>query len=31
VIAILGLHAYLERPTTEAEIDRELERLRSGK
>jgi hypothetical protein len=30
VVATLALHAYLERPATEAEIDRELERLHSG-
>ena len=30
VVATLALHVYFERPATEAEIDRELERLRSG-
>ena len=30
VIAIVALRAYLDRPTTEADVDRELERLRSG-
>ena len=30
-LAIEGLKVHFDRPTTEAEIDREVERLRSGR
>jgi hypothetical protein len=30
VVAVAALKVYFDRPTTEAEIDREVERLRSG-
>jgi hypothetical protein len=30
IVTIFALKAYFDRPTTEAEVDREVERLRSG-
>ena len=30
LVAIAGYRAYFDRPTTEADVDREVERLRSG-